>query len=93
MAIDIRSAARRLYFSALPDSNPDNEDWARRKGNVVLRCNASSPRVGLPGHAVGASGAPPRIHQRELMSQWIDAAALDDIDDEDVKRFDHDGKT
>jgi 3-phenylpropionate/trans-cinnamate dioxygenase ferredoxin component len=27
------------------------------------------------------------------MSAWIDAAAIDDIDDEDVKRFDHDGKT
>lgn len=27
------------------------------------------------------------------MSQWIDAAAFDDIDDEDVKRFDHAGKT
>ncbi|GAB5097296.1 non-heme iron oxygenase ferredoxin subunit [Caballeronia sp. LP006] len=27
------------------------------------------------------------------MTQWIDAAALDDIDDEDVKRFDHDGRT
>jgi 3-phenylpropionate/trans-cinnamate dioxygenase ferredoxin component len=27
------------------------------------------------------------------MSSWIDAAALDDIDDEDVKRFDHAGKT
>ena len=27
------------------------------------------------------------------MSSWIDAAALDDIDDEDVKRFDHGGKT
>ncbi|HEV3429689.1 MAG TPA: non-heme iron oxygenase ferredoxin subunit [Paraburkholderia sp.] len=27
------------------------------------------------------------------MTQWIDAAALDDIDDEDVKRFDHAGRT
>ena len=27
------------------------------------------------------------------MSQWIDAGAFDDIDDEDVKRFDHAGQT
>ena len=27
------------------------------------------------------------------MSSWIDAAALADIDDEDVARFDHAGKT
>jgi 3-phenylpropionate/trans-cinnamate dioxygenase ferredoxin component len=27
------------------------------------------------------------------VSQWIEVAALDDIDDEDVMRFDHAGKT
>jgi len=27
------------------------------------------------------------------MSNWIDVCALDDIDDEDVMRFDHAGKT
>lgn len=27
------------------------------------------------------------------MSQWIEACALDAIDDEDVARFDHEGKT
>jgi 3-phenylpropionate/trans-cinnamate dioxygenase ferredoxin component len=27
------------------------------------------------------------------MTQWIDAAALDDIEDEDVMRFDHQGRT
>ncbi|WP_042259641.1 non-heme iron oxygenase ferredoxin subunit [Paraburkholderia heleia] len=27
------------------------------------------------------------------MAQWIDAAALDDIEDEDVMRFDHGGRT
>ena len=34
IVIDIRSGTRRLYFTALPGSAPDNEDWARRKGNV-----------------------------------------------------------
>ncbi|KND61751.1 Ferredoxin [Candidatus Burkholderia verschuerenii] len=27
------------------------------------------------------------------MTQWIDTVAFDDIDDEDVTRFDHDGRT
>jgi 3-phenylpropionate/trans-cinnamate dioxygenase ferredoxin component len=27
------------------------------------------------------------------MSQWIEVSALDDVDDEDVMRFDHAGKT
>jgi 3-phenylpropionate/trans-cinnamate dioxygenase ferredoxin subunit len=27
------------------------------------------------------------------MSQWIDACAADDVDEEDVIRFDHDGNT
>ena len=27
------------------------------------------------------------------MSNWIDACATEDIDEEDVIRFDHDGKT
>ena len=34
VAIDVRSASRRPYFAALPGSTPDNEDWARRKGNL-----------------------------------------------------------
>jgi 3-phenylpropionate/trans-cinnamate dioxygenase ferredoxin component len=27
------------------------------------------------------------------MAHWLDAAAFDDIEDEDVMRFDHDGRT
>ena len=42
IVIDIRTPSRRLFFAALPGSTPDNEDWARRKGNVALRCHASS---------------------------------------------------
>ena len=42
VVIDIRTPSRRLFFVALPGSTPDNEDWARRKGNVALRCHASS---------------------------------------------------
>lgn len=59
--IDIRTPDRRLYFAALPGSTPDNEDWARRKGNVVFRCHASSMLAG-------------EILKGEGRSQWPDAA-------------------
>lgn len=55
VVIDIRTASRRLFFAALPGATPDNEDWARRKGNVVLRCHASSWRVGVNLQAEGRS--------------------------------------
>lgn len=58
VAIDIRSASRRLFYSALPGSAPENENWARRKGNVVLYCHASSLRVGLMLEAEGRSPWP-----------------------------------
>lgn len=61
IVIDIRSASRRYYFSALPVSTPENEDWARRKGNAELHCHASSMLVRL------------RLEQ-EGRSQWPDAA-------------------
>jgi len=61
VVIDIRTPSRRLYFAALPGSCADNEDWARRKANVVLRCHASSLRMGLQ-----------LDHQQR--SQWPDAA-------------------
>ena len=47
VVVEIRTATRRLYFAALPGSSGDNDDWARRKGNTALRCQASSFRVGL----------------------------------------------
>ena len=46
VAIDIRSASRRLFFAALPSSAADNDDWARHKGNVVLRRDQSSMPAG-----------------------------------------------
>ena len=46
VVIDIRTQNRRYYFSALAGSTPDNDDWARRKANVVLRCHESSYLVG-----------------------------------------------
>ena len=61
IVIDIRTPSRRLFFAALPGSTPDNEDWARRKGNVALRCHASSM---LTSENLKAEGR----------SQWPDAA-------------------
>jgi uncharacterized protein (UPF0303 family) len=61
VVVDIRSASRRLFFAALPGSGPDNEDWARRKGNVVLRRHESSMLAG-------------EILKSEGRSQWPDAA-------------------
>ncbi len=61
VVIDIRTPDRRLFFAALPGSTPDNEDWARRKANVVFRCHASSM---LAGENLKGEGR----------SQWPDAA-------------------
>lgn len=47
VTIEIRSAARRYFFTALPGATPENEDWGRRKGNTVLRTYKSSLRAGL----------------------------------------------
>ncbi|MCX7275993.1 MAG: heme-degrading domain-containing protein [Burkholderiales bacterium] len=58
VAIDIRSASRRLFYTALPGATPDNEDWARRKGNVALRCHASSYLVRLRLQAEGRTPWP-----------------------------------
>ncbi len=59
VAIEIRSMARRYFFTTLPGATPENEDWARRKGNTVLRTYKSSMRAGLE-------------YQREGRPQWPD---------------------
>lgn len=61
VAIDIRSSARRFYYAALSGSHPDNEDWARRKGNVALRCYASSYLVKLRLEAEGRAPWPDAV--------------------------------
>jgi uncharacterized protein (UPF0303 family) len=61
VVIDIRTAARRLYYAALPGSSADNEEWARRKSNVVLRCHTSSLRMG-------------QMLEDKQRPQWPDAA-------------------
>jgi uncharacterized protein (UPF0303 family) len=61
VVIDVRTAHRRLYFTALPGASPDNEDWARRKGNLALRCHAASLRVGLMLDLEGRSPWPDAV--------------------------------
>ena len=53
VTIEIRSMARRYFFTALPGATPENEDWGRRKGNTVLRTYKSSMRAGLEYAAQG----------------------------------------
>lgn len=53
VSIEIRSANRRYFFTALEGSTPENQDWARRKINTVLRNHKSSMRVGLEHAELG----------------------------------------
>ncbi len=46
IVIDIRLAARQLFYCAMAGSTPDNPEWVRRKSNVVQRYLKSSYRVG-----------------------------------------------
>ena len=47
LVIDISLWDRRLFYFACPGSTCDNEDWVRRKINIVRRLHRSSYRVGL----------------------------------------------
>ena len=44
--IDIRVAGRKLFYTALSGTSPENEEWVQRKINVVMRQHKSSYRVG-----------------------------------------------
>ena len=44
--IDIRVAGRKLFFTALPGSVPENENWVRRKINIVMVKHKSSYHIG-----------------------------------------------
>ncbi len=47
IVIDIRRWERRLFFTALPGTTPDNGDWVRRKINTVRHFSRSSYAIGL----------------------------------------------
>jgi uncharacterized protein (UPF0303 family) len=47
LVIDVRRFGQPLFYSALKGTTPDNEEWVRRKSNVVARFHRSSYGVGL----------------------------------------------
>jgi uncharacterized protein (UPF0303 family) len=42
VVINIRTSERALFHAAMPGATPDNDQWVRRKSNVVLRFHQSS---------------------------------------------------
>jgi uncharacterized protein (UPF0303 family) len=46
VVVDIERAGHQLFHAALPGTAPDNDEWIRRKGNVVRRFGRSSLHVG-----------------------------------------------
>ncbi|MUZ75918.1 heme-degrading domain-containing protein [Agrobacterium vitis] len=58
VVINIRTPNRTLFHAALPGSAPDNDHWARRKSNVVLRKHHSSMLVGGRLKSAGDSVGP-----------------------------------
>ena len=59
VTIEIRSAARRYFFTTLRGATPENEDWGRRKINTVLRTHKSSMQVGM-------------VYENRGLAQWPD---------------------
>ncbi len=55
LVIDISLHDRQLFYSAMPNTTPDNADWVRRKRNTVLRCHKSSYGMGLEFALKGSS--------------------------------------
>lgn len=51
IAVEIRTGERRLFYTALPGTSADNDDWLRRKANVVHRVYKSSYRCVLESKA------------------------------------------
>ncbi|MEW6564666.1 MAG: heme-degrading domain-containing protein [Spirochaetota bacterium] len=47
VAIDIRRPGHILFHVALPGATPDNDEWIRRKSNVVFRFGKASLSVGV----------------------------------------------
>lgn len=46
IVIDISRLDRQLFFAAMPGTSHDNQDWCRRKRNVVFRFGQSSHFIG-----------------------------------------------
>jgi uncharacterized protein (UPF0303 family) len=46
VVVNIRTSDRALFHAAMPGATPDNDEWVRRKSNVVLRYHISSLQFG-----------------------------------------------
>ncbi|MDE1158385.1 MAG: heme-degrading domain-containing protein [Neorhizobium sp.] len=55
VAIDVRFSTMPAFYAALPGSIPDNENWIRRKRNLVLRMFQSSYAIGRKLELQGAT--------------------------------------
>ena len=55
IVIDVSLFDRRLFYFARPGSTCDNEDWVRRKVNLVRRLHKSSYRIGKELAAAGTT--------------------------------------
>lgn len=55
IAIDVSAFGQTIFHVGLPGSGPDNDEWIRRKRNVVHRFQKSSYRVGRELAAAGTS--------------------------------------
>jgi uncharacterized protein (UPF0303 family) len=55
VAIDIRRENEILFFTSMPGATAENEDWARRKRNLVNLMHTSSYLVGLEIKFAGAA--------------------------------------
>ena len=60
VVVNIRTSDRTLFHAALPGATPDNDNWVRRKSNVVLRFHQSSL---LYGQLLAAKG-------RVISEEW-----------------------
>jgi len=47
IAVDIRRPSQILFHAALAGATPDNDEWIRRKSNVVFRFEKASFAVGI----------------------------------------------
>ena len=46
VVVNIRTSDRALFHAAMPGATPDNDEWVRRKSNLVLRYHQSSMLFG-----------------------------------------------
>ena len=95
-------AAYKEIFYALPRQSREPGWWVDRKlptpkKRRQFRCGTGAGRVThLTANLRFGAGVipadPQTLREREPMS-WVEVCAADDIEEEDVMRFDHDGQT